>query len=238
MGCRAPRELTSRARGVQEGGLPKESPFVLTRSRANQLTGESHDGGTARAYDPCVRHAVSAVVVSLFAFVFLHGGWAIRLLNPAFSRYLQVGLPGGPNVLLTVRGRSSGRSRRAPVAMMEFGDRRFVQAAFGEVNWVRNLRASGRAVVTKGRHSDVVDAVELAPEIAGAILRESLAPYARSRLLRAVVGPTIRPPIGVLHYFGVRVDEAVNEYVADARRYPVFELLPRRAADQPADALA
>ncbi len=67
-----------------------------------------------------MRHAISAVVVSLFAMVFLHGEWAIRLLNPVFSRYLGVGLPGGPNVLLTVRGRSSGRSRATPVAMLQF----------------------------------------------------------------------------------------------------------------------
>ena len=178
-----------------------------------------------------MRHAISAVVVSLFAIVFMHAVWAIRLLNPVFSRYLGVGLPGGPNVLLTVRGRSSGRSRGAPVAMMQLGDRRFVQAAFGEVNWVRNLRASGQAVVTKGRHSDFVDAVELAPETAGALMREALAPYDRSRLLRAVVGPTTRPPIGILHYFGVRVDETVDEYVAHTRRHPLFELLPHTPAE-------
>ncbi|MGZ6294038.1 MAG: nitroreductase family deazaflavin-dependent oxidoreductase [Candidatus Limnocylindrales bacterium] len=174
-----------------------------------------------------MRHAISAVVVSLFAILFLHGAWAIRLLNPVFSRYLSVGLPGGPNVLLTVTGRSSGQSRATPVAMLQLGDRRFVEAAFGEVNWVRNLRASGQAVVTKGRHSDVVDAVELAPEVAGALMREALAPFERSRLLRAVVGPTTRPPIGILHYFGVRVDGTVGEYVAHARRHPVFELLQR-----------
>ncbi len=181
-----------------------------------------------------MRHAIGSVAVSLFAIVFLHAAWAIRLLNPVFSRYLGVGLPGGPNVLLTVRGRSSGRSRGAPVSMMQLGDRRFVQAAFGEVNWVRNLRASGQAVVMKGRHADLVDAVELAPETAGVIMREALAPYERSRLLRAVVGPTTRPPVGVLHYFGVRVDETVDEYVADARRHPTFELLPRTSAGQSA----
>ena len=177
-----------------------------------------------------MRNAISAIVVSLFAVVFLHAAWAVRLLNPVFTRYLGVGFPGGPNVLLTVRGRSSGRSRRAPVAMMQLGDRRFVQAAFGEVHWVRNLRASGQAVVTKGRHAELVDAVELAPEVAGAIMREALAPYERSRLLRAVVGQAIRPPVGVLHYFGVRVDETVDEYVADARSHPIFELLPRTSA--------
>ncbi len=174
-----------------------------------------------------MRHAISAVVVSLFAVVFMHGAWALRLVNPVFSRYLSVGLPGGPNVLLAVRGRRSGKLYRAPVAMMEFHDRRFVQAAFGEVNWVRNLRAACQARLTKGRHSAVLVAVELTPETAGAIMREALAPYARSRLLRAVVGPTARPPVGVLHYFRVRVDETFDEYVADARHHPLFELLPQ-----------
>jgi deazaflavin-dependent oxidoreductase (nitroreductase family) len=185
--------------------------------------------GTGQPYDVPMRHAVSEVVVSLFALVFLHAGWAIRLLNPLFSRYLGAGLPAGPNVLLTVRGRSSGRFRRAPVAMLDLGDRRFVQAAFGEVNWVRNLRAAGQAVVTKGRHADAVDAVELAPGVAGAIMHEALATYPRSRLLRAVVGPTTRPPVGILYTFGVRLDQTLDEYVAEARRHPLFELLPHRS---------
>ena len=174
-----------------------------------------------------MRHAIGSVVLSAFAIVFMHGTGAIRLLNPLFTRYLAVGLPAGPNVLLSVRGRSTGRLRRASVAMLELGDRRFVQASFGEVGWVRNLRATGQAVVTKGRRTDLVDGVELAPEEAGAVMREALAPYPRSRLLCAVVGPTIRPPIGVMHYFGVRVDRMLDEYVAEARRHPVFELLPR-----------
>ena len=172
-----------------------------------------------------MRHAISALIVSLFAIVFLHGAWLLRVLNPLFSRYLGAGLPGGPNVLLTVRGRSSGRLYRTPVAMMEFHDRRFVQAAFGEVGWVRNLRASGQAVV-EGRHSDDVSAIELDPETAATIIGGALAPCERSRLVRAVVGPTTRPPVGVLRYFGIRVDETLDEYVADARRHPVFELLP------------
>jgi deazaflavin-dependent oxidoreductase (nitroreductase family) len=172
-----------------------------------------------------VRHAISVAVVALFALVFMHGAWVLRLLNPLFIRYLAVGLPGGPNVLLTVRGRSTGRPRRAPVALLELGDRRFVQAAFGEVSWVWNLRASGQAVVRKGRRSETLDAVELDPAIAGSLMCQAVAPFRRSRLLRAVVGPTTRPPIGVLHYFGVRIDQTASEYIADARRHPVFELI-------------
>jgi hypothetical protein len=45
-----------------------------------------------------MRRAISVVVVSVFALVFMHGAWAIRLVNPVFSRYLGVGLPGGPGL--------------------------------------------------------------------------------------------------------------------------------------------
>ncbi len=66
----------------------------------------------------------------------------------------RVPAPGGPNVLLTVRGRSSSREYRLPVAIQAFHDRRFVQAALGEgVGWVRNLRAAGQARITTGRPS-------------------------------------------------------------------------------------
>src|ERR1700690_4070120 len=111
-----------------------------------------------------MRRAMGAVVVSMFAVVFLHGAWFIRLLNPLFIRYLRAGLPGGPNVLLTVRGRTSGRPRSTPVAMLRLGDRRFVQAAYGDVGWVRNLRVAGEALVTQGRSTDTLAAVELPPD--------------------------------------------------------------------------
>ncbi len=172
------------------------------------------------------RHATGAVLVAGFAIVFMHARWAIRLLNPVFSRYLAAGLPGGPNVLLTVRGRSSGLSRRTPVAMLRVGDRRYLQAAFGEVGWVKNIRASGQVAVTSGRHTDHLDAVELPPEAAAAVMQEALARFKPSRLLRSVVGPTIRPPAGVLRCFGVRIDETFDEYLAAARRQPIFELIP------------
>jgi deazaflavin-dependent oxidoreductase (nitroreductase family) len=177
-----------------------------------------------------MRHAIGVAIVSLFAMVFLHGGWLIRLLNPLFIRYLRAGLPAGPNVLLTVRGRTSGRPRGTPVAMLRLADRRFVQAAYGEVGWVRNLRVVGRADVTQGRHTDTFDAAELLPEVAAALVREALAPYRPSPLLRRIVGPAARPPVGVLHYFGVRIDTTLDEYVADAARHPLFELRAPSAA--------
>jgi hypothetical protein len=175
-------------------------------------------------------HAIRSIVLTLFAIAFLHAPAVIRLLNPVFKRFLGAGLPGGPNALLAVRGRTSGVLRTFPVAMLEPGDRQFVQAAYGEVNWVRNLRASRAAVVTKGHDSKTLEAIELAPETAAPILRDALAPYRRSSLLRTVLGRTARPPVAVLRFFRIRVDDTLEEYVAEARRHPIFELRPRAAA--------
>ncbi len=171
-----------------------------------------------------MRHAFGAVVVSLFAVVFLHGAWLIRLLNPPFIRYLR-SRPSGRTERPADRARPDERaatqSARGDAAV---ADRRFVQAAYGEVGWVRNLRAAGRAAVTQGRHSDTLEAVELPADVAAMLVRDALAPFRRSSLLRRVVGPTARPPAGVLRYFGVRIDDTLDDYLVAAGRQPLFEL--------------
>lgn len=65
---------------------------------------------------------------------------------------MRLGLPMGLNVLLTIRGRTSGQPRTAPVAIAEIDGRRFIIGAYGEVQWVRNLRVVGEAdIAFKGR---------------------------------------------------------------------------------------
>ena len=144
----------------------------------------------------------------------------IPVLNPLIRRLLRAGLPFGPNVLLTVRGRTTGLPRTFPVALIELDARRYVQSPFGEVNWVRNLRAAGEAVVSKGRDREQVEAIEVAPEAGGPILRDALAPYLKSRLLAAVLG----------RFFQFRADSTLEDYVAEARRHPMFELRARITA--------
>src|SRR5260370_833481 len=84
----------------------------------------------------------------------------VRFLNPVAQRVLRVGPLMGPNALLTVRGRKSGVPRTTPVALVDIGGRRWVVGTFGEVNWVRNLRAAGEATVTVGRKAQEVRARE------------------------------------------------------------------------------
>lgn len=160
------------------------------------------------------------------------GGWLLRMVNPLTRRMIAAGMPtGAPNVLLTVRGRRSGRPRTVPVGMVELDGRMFVQASYGEGGWVQNLRVAGEATVTEHDRAMPVHAVELPPEEAATILRRTLEPYRRSRLLRALFGPRFRPPIGILSRYRIRIDDTPEEYLAEARRHPLFEL--RRVTSAP-----
>jgi deazaflavin-dependent oxidoreductase (nitroreductase family) len=142
---------------------------------------------------------------------------------------IERGLPAGPNVLLTVRGRRSGRPRTTPVAMLESGDNRYLQASFGDVHWVRNLRAAGEATVTRRKRSRTVTAHELPDEAAAFLLRDSLAPFHRSRFLRWLLGSRVRPAAVLMRYH-FRIDDSAEEYLAEVRRHPLFELRPAAAA--------
>jgi deazaflavin-dependent oxidoreductase (nitroreductase family) len=85
----------------------------------------------------------------------------IRFSNPLTRWLLRRGMPMGPNGLITVRGRSSGEPRTAPVAVAEIDGRRYVIGSYGEVNWVRNLRAAGEADLQLHGRTEHVMATEL-----------------------------------------------------------------------------
>jgi hypothetical protein len=108
--------------------------------------------------------------------------------------------------------------------MLELEGRRFVQASYSEDGWVRNLRVAGEATVTDHGHRIAVQAAELPPDKAAAIIRRALEPYRRSRVLRALLGPRVRPPVAVLRWVRIRVDDTPEEYLDEARRHPLFEL--------------
>ena len=92
---------------------------------------------------------------------------------------LAAGVPLGPEVLLTVPGRRTGRPRSTPVTVCENGGRRGLISPFGETHWVRNLRAAGRATISIGRRREDVVAVELPNPEAAAFIRDVVGPHAR-----------------------------------------------------------
>ncbi|TMD51792.1 MAG: nitroreductase family deazaflavin-dependent oxidoreductase [Chloroflexi bacterium] len=107
----------------------------------------------------------------------------VPIFNTFARPLLAVGVPMGPDVLITVRGRRSGLPRTTPVTLCEFAGRRGVISPFGETDWVRNLRAAGRATVTFGRSSEEVVAVELGQAEAVEFIRDVIAPLARNSRL-------------------------------------------------------
>ena len=136
----------------------------------------------------------------------------VGILDPFARRLLRIGVPLGPNALLTVRGRKSGLDRTNPVALVEIGGGRWVIGTFGEVNWVRNLRAAGRARLTVGRRQEEVVAVELSRAEGAVFFRDVVGPYVKGL-------PLGRQLIGML---GAR--EVIDDPEAAAARRPVFEL--------------
>ncbi len=138
----------------------------------------------------------------------------VPMLNPLVRRLLRVGVPIGPNVLLTIRGRTSGQPHTFPVALMESGGRHYVFATFGEVNWVLNLRAAGEALLKRGRHAEAVVAIELTAAEAAQVMADALAPF----LAFPVTASLLR------RWYDLAADSSPADYLAEARRHAVFEL--------------
>jgi deazaflavin-dependent oxidoreductase (nitroreductase family) len=104
----------------------------------------------------------------------------ITVFNPIARFLLGARLPLGPNALLTVRGRSSGEPRSTPVAIIHVDGRRWIWSPWGEVHWVRNLRAAGEATLTVRGRTEAVHAVELDRSERVWFFRDVLGPYARA----------------------------------------------------------
>ena len=104
----------------------------------------------------------------------------ISLFSPLLQALLKAGLPVGPNSLITIQGRKSGEPRTAGVAIIEVDGRRWIWAPWGEVNWVRNLRAAGRATLTRRGRKEQVTARELDGDERVRFFRDVLGPFAKS----------------------------------------------------------
>src|SRR6478735_8110552 len=105
--------------------------------------------------------------------------WHVSLFSRVLEALMAAGVPLGPNALITIRGRTSGLPRSTPVAIIEVSGRRFVWAPWGDVHWVRNLRAAGEATITVRGRKETVRAAELDPAERVAFFRDTLAPVAR-----------------------------------------------------------
>ena len=139
----------------------------------------------------------------------------VRFFSPVLRFLLAAGVPLGFNRLVTIRGRKSGLPRTTPLAVIQVGGRRWVWSPWGESQWVRNLRASGRATITQRGRTEEVTVTELDPAERVGYFRDVLGPLARSI------------PFGV-QFFRIVDGVDVSDPVAAAEGRRVFELHPVR----------
>jgi deazaflavin-dependent oxidoreductase (nitroreductase family) len=128
--------------------------------------------------------------------------------NRIITFLLRRGVKIGTMTLLTVRGRKSGLPRTTPVSVGEQDGQRWLIAAYGEVDWVRNLRAAGEATLTRGRHTEAITAVELPPEEAAPILKRSLA----------------SAPVAIQKLFNVAPTAPLEDFEREVVHHPVFQI--------------
>ncbi|GIJ76713.1 deazaflavin-dependent oxidoreductase, nitroreductase family [Micromonospora phaseoli] len=131
-----------------------------------------------------------------------------RIGDAIISVFVRAGLVPGTYLLTTI-GRKTGRSLTHPATVVETGGRRWLVAPYGAVSWVHNVRAAPR--VSLARRGDRRD-------------------YAVREIPAAEAGPVLKRYVAVAAatrpYFSADKDAPVEDFVAEADRHPVFELLP------------
>ena len=130
----------------------------------------------------------------------------LTLLRAGFKL---VGPGNYPMYLLTVRGRKSGLPRTVPIVIIQQNGMRYLASPYGIVDWIRNLRAAGEAILTRGRRTETVNARELPTGEAALILQENIKagnPFAR--------------------YYQVTAESSLEDFERAALHHPVFVLQP------------
>jgi len=129
-----------------------------------------------------------------------------RTINRAMSALSRRGK--GPASELTVRGRRSGVPRTVPVTPIVVDGSRYLVAPYGAVGWVHNIRAAGRASLSRGGVSEQITVTECEGREAGTVLK------AYYEDLERIVGS----------YFDLPDDPELEDFVAVVPDHPVFRI--------------
>ena len=137
--------------------------------------------------------------------------WARRGADTTLAWLLRHGRAPAFMRLLTVPGRTTGQPRTTPVVPVRDGEQVWVVSPYGEVGWVRNVRAAGRLELHRGRDRTAYDATELDPTAATPVLRAYLS-MPSERFVR--------------RDFDITAESTDAAISAEAARHPVFALVP------------
>jgi deazaflavin-dependent oxidoreductase (nitroreductase family) len=139
----------------------------------------------------------------------LHRNSADRMGDALITTLLRAGVKIGTMSLLTVRGRKSGQPHTVLVLLVEQDGERWLVAPYGVVQWVRNIRAAGTAMLTRGRRSEAISVTELPAKEAAPVLKQYL---------------LLHVSAGVRSYFDVTKDSPLEAFEREAPRHPVFQI--------------
>lgn len=131
----------------------------------------------------------------------------VKVINSIMQTLVRLGWGPKHTYLLTVQGRKSGKAYSTPVTIVEDNNGRWLVAPYGEMNWVRNARASGQVTLARGGRSERLSIAEETAEVSARVLKAYVA-----------LEPITRP------YFEATVDSPVEAFQTEVARHPVFRL--------------
>ncbi|HWD02268.1 MAG TPA: nitroreductase family deazaflavin-dependent oxidoreductase [Amycolatopsis sp.] len=142
---------------------------------------------------------------------YLEPGTSTDAFNKIVKQLTKLGISVLGSRVLQVRGRKSGEVREVPVNVLPFEGRRYLVAARGETQWVRNLRVAGEGHLRVGRRVEAFTYRELRDDEKPALLRAYLKRW--------------KFEVGAF-FEGVDANAPEEKLREIAPGYPVFEVLP------------
>jgi deazaflavin-dependent oxidoreductase (nitroreductase family) len=140
---------------------------------------------------------------------YLPPGRVDRLVSSSIATLTRMGLGVAGSRVLVVRGRRSGQPRQTVVNLLSYEGQRYLVAARGETQWVRNLRAAGHGQLRLGRRVQPLTARELTDTAKPPVLRAYLTRWA----------------FEVGRFFdGVDADATDPELLRIAGNHPIFQI--------------
>lgn len=96
----------------------------------------------------------------------------LKPMNRIVKAMQRLGIRTGPAMILTVRGRKTGRPRSTPMTPFTYRGDMYTVAGYPGADWAANARAAGTGTLSRGRKSQEVTIVELDAEESRPVLRE------------------------------------------------------------------
>jgi deazaflavin-dependent oxidoreductase (nitroreductase family) len=114
----------------------------------------------------------------------------------------------GNQVVLTTTGRKSGEPRSVPVSPLDVRETGYIVSPYGEVEWVKNVRADKTVRLRQGRNDRKVTLAEVPVSRRGILLHQY---YNEQKITRP--------------YFDVPRDPKPEDFAVVAAAHPVFKIV-------------